>query len=951
MTRARLALLPPLLALIAAAPAAAAAPAPGCAPAATQVARGASATVEVRCVEPLTGDAASDVALAAAPAHGTATVDGSRVGYANDGTGVLDRFTLTVRRAPGAPAATLTVEVGIGTASRPSCGVPAVLRVRPGRRVSGRVSCVDSAGAAGTLERAGEPGLGVLVAPSFASTGAFRFDAAGAEGDTSFAATATTAAGSSVPAVQPITVTAAANATPVCQDRAVTVRPGSTRTLALPCSDADDDPVAVTTGPADRGRLGVVRQAGEASNATVTFTAPDADEPTHATFTFTAADGQATSAPATVDVTVDPAFTNTTPSCAFTALSLQPGATVDVATDCTDVDADPIAYALVAGSARHVTVGAPVTTARGTSFPVTVDADYTGEAAGFDYTADDGQGGSGTGEVQITVGGRPLPACRAPGRDTLRSGRFVSLDLSRFCSGATRFAIADGSVANGRIVSATASGAVQFQASADAADGQTASFAFVATNAAGAAEPVTVAYDSGPNANRAPDCSAAPLTHVRLGATRDVLLDCTDADGDPLTATVATADRPARGTATVLGSGRARYTAPGDVRSFPTADPFAVTVSDGFPGGATRIPVAIAVEDLTFNSAPVCTGSVPVQPRVKETRAVVLSCSDADGDRISAVRLGAVSGGTVAPFERTAEDGSRWTSRFTAGDTPGPAGFDVEVADEREFAPAVRVGLEVREAAVNAAPTCRPQRLAATAGIPVAVDLTGSCTDLDGDALTASIATLPRHGALTADGGVTRFLPEDGFEGADVLGVDLDDGHGGRVGTTITFDVTRPDGGGGTGAAGAGAPAAPGPDAGGGTQAAPGPVGERTVPSSGGAGPVGAGAAPPRLRVTVGKARIGRVVRAGLRVVVGCDTPCTASLVVTVSGKVAKRLGLVRRAKRPVVVVRTSGTGPLVLRFTSRLAKLRRVPLTLAVTATGANGATTRRTVRTTLRR
>ena len=98
----------------------------------------------------------------------------------------------------------------------------------------------------------------------------------------------------------------------------------------------------------------------------------------------------------------------------------------------------------------------------------------------------------------------------------------------------------------------------------------------------------------------------------------------------------------------------------------------------------------------------------------------------------------------------------------------------------------------------------------------------------------------------------------------------------------------------------------------------------------------------PRLSLTISRQRLGTVLSRGLRVTVTCSEACSLSSALWLDGRLARRLGLSRKARAVIVgraTARVSAAGRrlVVLRFSAtarrRLAGLRSLRLTVKHTA------------------
>ena len=152
----------------------------------------------------------------------------------------------------------------------------------------------------------------------------------------------------------------------------------------------------------------------------------------------------------------------------------------------------------------------------------------------------------------------------------------------------------------------------------------------------------------------------------------------------------------------------------------------------------------------------------------------------------------------------------------------------------------------------NAAPVCEDVAATTAAGTPVSIPLT--CTDDDGDDHTLSLHNEPAHGSLGAvvDESVT-YTPEDGWAGVDTFAYVSSDYARTSAPATVSVTVTDEE--------------------------------------------------PPVIGLEIpGSQTPGRVARRGLRLLPSTDEAVAATIRLTVGGRAAQRLGLVRRADGPVRV-------------------------------------------------
>lgn len=88
---------------------------------------------------------------------------------------------------------------------------------------------------------------------------------------------------------------------------------------------------------------------------------------------------------------------------------------------------------------------------------------------------------------------------------------------------------------------------------------------------------------------------------------------------------------------------------------------------------------------------------------------------------------------------------------------------------------------------VNDPPRATPQVVVTHEGVAVTITLTGE--DPDGDQLTASVVTQPQHGTLTVEAGVLTYNPHVGFSGTDEFTFTVSDGSETSPPATVTITV------------------------------------------------------------------------------------------------------------------------------------------------------------------
>ena len=144
-------------------------------------------------------------------------------------------------------------------------------------------------------------------------------------------------------------------------------------------------------------------------------------------------------------------------------------------------------------------------------------------------------------------------------------------------------------------------------------------FSVVATDGDKVSEEVLVEVSV---VNSRPSCTDRRVS-VRHDRTSPFRVSCTDADGDALTTSLASA--PQHGTAVVKG-GVVRYT---PSRGYLGTDRLRVTASDGIQAAA-----AATVQIEVTNRAPSCSTASPLGVRRSRSAARTLRCTDGDSDSV-----------------------------------------------------------------------------------------------------------------------------------------------------------------------------------------------------------------------------------------------------------------------------------------------------------------------------
>ncbi len=267
-----------------------------------------------------------------------------------------------------------------------------------------------------------------------------------------------------------------------------------------------------------------------------------------------------------------------------------------------------------------------------------------------------------------------------------------------------------------------------------------------------------------------------------VSAAEGVLANDSDADGDPLSAALATG--PTHGTLDFNADGSFSYTPDAD---FNGKDSFTYTVSDGFGGTKT------GTVNIVVGATPDPPVAQPDSYNTDEDKAltivgpgVIENDSDADGDSLSAVLVSGPENGTLAldadgSFTYTPDENFNGTDSFIYKANDG-------IADSDPVTVTVTVG------AVNDLPVAQGDSYETAEDKSLVIAGPGVLTndrDVDGDDLSAVLVEGPLHGQLTlnADGSFS-YTPDENFNGTDSFTYKASDGAAGSNVATVTLTVT-----------------------------------------------------------------------------------------------------------------------------------------------------------------
>jgi len=519
-------------------------------------------------------------------------------------------------------------------------------------------------------------------------------------------------------------------------------------------------------------------------SAKVTYT-PDADFDDSDSFDFrvTDADGAFDEATVTIDVTpINDAPVATDDSYSTdedTTLSVDAPGVLD---NDSDVDGDSLTVTTTPVSGP--TDGALTLNADG-SFDYDPDADFNGSDS-FTYEVVDGNGGSDTATVSITVNAvNDAPTAGdvslTTDEDTSASWTPVVGDVdgdSLSCS-------IDTQPANGAATVASDCSGGTYDPDPDFNGSDSFAYA-VSDGSTSDTGTVSVTVNSVNDAPVASDDSAS--TDVATPVTVNVLSNDADADGDSLSIDRHDLSSAAGGSVSCdTTTGDCTYTPPS---GFSGEDTFTYEASDGTLTSNTAT-VTIGV------SSPPTADPVSASTAEDTAKTVALSGSDPETCELTfSIVSGPANGSLGTIGGQDCASGTPNTDTATVTYTPdqhfnGDDSFTYRVTDADGAFDEATVTIDVTP--INDAPVATDDSYSIDEDATLNVSVQGvlaNDSDVDGDSLTAALDTGPSSGTLTLNAnGSFDYDPDPNFNGSDSFDYEVTDGNGGSDTATVTITV------------------------------------------------------------------------------------------------------------------------------------------------------------------
>jgi M6 family metalloprotease-like protein len=548
------------------------------------------------------------------------------------------------------------------------------------------------------------------------------------------------------------------NDAPVADDQAVTTAEDTAKAITLTGSDVEGSALTFTvvSGPAHGSLSGTAPD--------VIYT-PDANYNGPDSFTFKISDGGLESNIATVSITVTPV--NDAPVAGDDSYSTSRNVPLTIAApgvlgNDTDIDSTVLTVVPESDPAH----GTLTLTADG-SFTYTPSANYAGPDS-FTYRANDGAADSNVATVTINV----VATNRAPvavddsyivdedapltisasgvlSNDTDEDGNTLTAVLVSGSAHGTLAFNADGSFTYAPAANWSGSDSFTYKANDGAGDSNTATVT-ITVNAVNDA-PVVVNDSYNTNED-------APLNMAVPG----VLSNDTDVEGNTLTTVLVTG--PAHGALTFNTDGSFTYT---PAASYSGPDSFTYQANDGAADSN------IATVDITVthvNHAPVAQDQMVTTPQ-DTPLAITLVAPDSDDDPLTYSIVDEPAHGTLSgsgeALTYTPDAGYKGSDSFTFKANDGTLDSNIAL-------------VTITVMPVNHAPIAADDVFDTNEDTPLLIPLPGllgNDTDIDGNELTAILATGPAHGTLILNAaGSFTYTPATNYNGTDSFTYKASDG-------------------------------------------------------------------------------------------------------------------------------------------------------------------------------
>ena len=528
------------------------------------------------------------------------------------------------------------------------------------------------------------------------------------------------------------------------------------------------------------------------SDGSFTYT-PYADYNGSDSFSYRTLDGNGgISGITTVSLVVNPV--NDAPVAVDDTISVDEDGAIAIPVLANDSDLDDDAVGVTSvGTANNGTV-----TFEGGVVSYIPDADYNGTDS-FTYTVSDGQGGTDTATVSVTINGvNDAPVAEA---DSATTDEDTAITIASVLANDSDIdgdtLTVSGLDTTGTLGSVNDNGDGTFDYDPNGmfealavGESATDTFTYTVSDGQGGTDTATVSVTiNGVNDAPVAEADSATTDEDTAITIASVLANDSDIDGDTLT--VSGLDTTGTlGSVNDNGDGTFDYDPNGMFEALAVGesatDTFTYTVSDG-QGGTDTAAVSVTIDGV--NDAPVADADSATTDEDTAVDIDVLGNDfDVDGDGLSVASVtqgayGLVSINQDGTLKYTPDADYFGTDSFTYALSDGNGGTDTGT-------------VTVTVNSVNDDPVAEDDSYSTSFNTALTIAAAGVLTndsDLEGDSLTSIVVANPANGTLTlnADGSFV-YTPFSGFTGSDSFTYEASDGNGGTDTATVSINVASP---------------------------------------------------------------------------------------------------------------------------------------------------------------
>ena len=552
-----------------------------------------------------------------------------------------------------------------------------------------------------------------------------------------------------------------------------------TSALGFAVSDLEDASTAlvVTAISSDSTVVGTAGLAVGGSGGTRSVTvSPVANASGTTTITLTVTDTSGLTATEAFDVTVTPVNDLPVVTAPPAQTIAEDSATGALGFPISDVEDAASALVVTASSNNPAVVPASGIALGGAASARTVNVTPAGNAFGsatITLTVTDSANGSTSATFVVTVGPANDAPLAAADTATVDEASSTSIDVLANDGDLDGDALL---YANVTIATAPAAGTATVGTSSisyqhDGGQVATDSIEYTICDGNGGCDSATVTITINP-VNDAPVGVADSVTTPEdIAVLIDVTGNDTDADGDALT--VDTFDVASVQGGTIAASSNGLLYTP--AANFVGSDSFTYAVTDGL---ASDGPNTVTIAVTAVNDAPIANAAA-VSTDEDAALAITLTGSDIDANPLTYLLSAQPSSGLLS--------GTAPSLTYTpAANFNGSDSFDFVVSDGNATSGLATITITVNS--INDAPMADTLSVQTPEDTPIAITLTG--TDIDGDAMTFNVTSLPTNGSIGGTPPTVTYTPNTNYAGPDSFSYVANDGTVSSVAATVTIAVS-----------------------------------------------------------------------------------------------------------------------------------------------------------------